>query len=226
MKKHKELIKKCAKLSNDTYNEINNYNEKLEDKYTDTIIYFILEDSTLFITGPGSESYRDWSLDFQIWRTKVEYFENTLVHAGFMKIYNSVRSRLLCLMKVLLETNEINKIVCTGHSLFGAISTIIATDLSIQFDLPVICITFGSPRVGNNEFAELFNNNVQLSYRCVFKKDPITFTPLPIRFKHVRGLLNCDFKTIKESEIPQNYDCLGCRIKHHSMEFYKGSIQS
>ena len=181
----------------------------------------------MFITGPGSESYKDWILDFQIWRTNVEYFVNTLVHAGFMKIYNSIRARLLCIVKEIIDNKTIDKIVCTGHSLFGAISTLIATDLSIKFNnCPVHCITFGSPRVGDNAFAEMFNNNVHMSYRCVFKKDPITFTPLPIRFKHVRGLLKCDYLDIKESDKVLKYNCIGCRIKHHSMESYKSSLQS
>ena len=225
--KQKILIHKCAQYAMASYTQItvdgNDTIDVIKNRDTDTIVYIICSGSTLYITGPGSESMTDWSLDFQIWRTRVEYFENSLVHAGFMKIYESIKENLHQKICALLSLKHIDHIVCTGHSLFGAVSTIIALDCTLRYESKTIsCITFGSPRVGNTEFVKLFNENIDHSFRCVFMKDPITFTPIPLRFKHVKGSVYCNSKTAKsvsELEISKWNFC-GCRIAHHSMDSY------
>ena len=230
--KHKTLIHKCAKFAMDSYTQIvvdNGHTvDSIQNQKTDTIVYIICSGSTMYIAGPGSESMTDWSLDFQIWRTRVDYFENSLVHAGFMKIYESIKTKLHQKICALISLKNIDHIVCTGHSLFGAVSTIIALDCTLRYESKTIsCVTFGSPRVGNAHFAKLFNENIDTSFRCVFMKDPITFTPIPLRFKHVKGTVKCDMKsakTVSDMEISKWNFC-GCRIAHHSMDSYLCSTQ-
>ena len=221
-KKHKSLILSCAEFSLNSYNDIKNC-FKIENKMFDTIVYVIEVDDRIYITGPGSVSLTDWSLDFQVWRTKSEIFDNSLIHAGFLKIYLSIRSALLThLTSISLPSS---KFICTGHSLFGAISTLIAADLTSHFDNHISCITFGSPRVGNKHFSTFFNSNVDSSFRCVYELDPITFSPLPIRFKHVRGHIFCNSQNISISNNFSKWNFCGCRIHHHSMDSYLSSIK-
>ena len=224
---HKKLINKCAQYAMESYTQIvvdeNDTIDTFQNSETDTIVHIICKENTMYITGPGSQSMTDWSLDFQIWRTRVEYFENSLVHAGFMKIYESIKILLHQRICALLSSKPIDHIVCTGHSLFGAVSTIIALDCTLQYETKTVsCITFGSPRVGNAKFAKLFNENIDLSFRCVFMKDPITFTPIPLRFKHVKGSVYCDSKSAKViSDLDiSKWNFCGCRIAHHSMDSY------
>ena len=218
--KSRTLIKNCSVYARDSYNDLTKDVDYINDDYTDCRIYFSVKNNVLYIYGPGSVSIRDWSLDFQVWRKMVDYFDNSLVHAGFMRIYEAVRSRIHEKVNHYLLNNKLTKIVCTGHSLFGAVATIIATDvaMNIDHDLPVSCVTFGSPRVGNNRFAELFNNTIFESFRCVYRKDPVTFSPLPIRFKHVRGLIRHNGAGL--DIIFNKYNLCGCRINHHSMDTY------
>ena len=213
-RKHAQLIKECAHIAKNAYtNDIQGH--FLFAPETDTQSWVTLSDSEIIFSGQGTTTLKDWAIDFRIWRTKVDYLQNSQVHSGFVLAYNSIRYRMLSLINKHLTTHHnVQRIVCTGHSLFGAIATIAALDLSLQYNIPVHCVTFGSPRVGAKDFVKLFNNCVCISYRCVQYKDPVTFTPLPLRFKHVRGGLSFGSTQVAL------YNCVGCRIKHHSMDEY------
>lgn len=221
-KRHSKLIELCAKYSNDAYfKKIEG--RFIENKETDTQAFIsYTEDKSIIITGQGTTTLRDWSIDFQIWKTKAKFLENVQVHNGFLKAYNSIRMAIHSeISKYVVNKQEISKIICTGHSLFGAIASICALDCALQYDTPVHCVTFGSPRVGGKSFVELFDNSVDVSYRCVRHKDPISYTPLPIRFKHVRGGIHFgnDAKNVGRDTLSL-YNFIGCRVKHHSMEDY------
>ena len=217
-----ELIEKCAGYANDAYtNTLKGV--FIEDVKTDCQSFVILNEDEIIITGQGTTTMKDWMIDFQIWRKKVPYLENTLVHSGFMKQYEAVRDEIHAEIKKHILTGKIKRIICTGHSLFGAISTIIALDCAIRYPIQVSCVSFGSPRVGSRKFAKLFNKLVSTSFRCVRHKDPIVFTPLPGRFKHVRGGIH--FGKDISFQMPL-YNPIGCRVSHHSMEDYLYFISS
>ena len=145
-----------------------------------------------------------------------------MVHTGFLQQYESVREKIHEEVERLVKEHNCQRILCTGHSLFGAIATLAALDCSFKYDIPIWCVSFGSPRVGGRDFVKSFNRNVDVAYRCVLRKDPITFTPLPIRFKHVRGWLNFG-KTLSKTN-KNLYNCCGCKVSDHSMELYKNYI--
>jgi len=96
--------------------------------------------------------------------------------------------------------------------LFGAIATVMATDMGLRYEVPVFCASFGSPRVGNSRFARIFSNSVDVAYRCVYRNDPISFTPLPLRFEHVRNRLILKGDT--------EYCSYFVSVDDHSMENY------
>jgi predicted lipase len=210
------LIEKCACYANDAYtNSLDG--TFIEDKKTDCQAFVVLKDNEIIITGQGTTTMKDWMIDFQIWRRRIWYLDNTLVHSGFIKQYESVREQIHAEIMKHLSTNTITKIICTGHSLFGAISTIIALDCAIKYSVQVSCVTFGSPRVGSSKFSKLFNKLVATSFRCVRHKDPIVFTPLPGRFKHVRGGVHFGKKLTFKMPF---YNPIGCKVSDHSMEDY------
>jgi predicted lipase len=218
--RHTSLIHLASKYANDAYSK-SIHGKFIESIETDTKSFVSFINGDVIICGQGTTSIKDISIDCQIWRTKVNYLENTKVHSGFMKSYESIRHLLHKEIKNILSTYEVTRIIVTGHSLFGAIATICALDCSLIYNIPVNCITFGSPRVGCKKFAKCFNKMVEISYRCVRLKDPVTFTPLPLRFKHVRGGIHFGKSFgIIGSESLSLYNCCGCRINHHSMQEY------
>ena len=80
---------------------------------------------------------------------------------------------------ILTETLlEYDAIICTGHSLGGACATICSLVLSGIFpDRTVICVTFGSPMVGDETFSSRFTECVHQSLRFVNADDPVTVMP-------------------------------------------------
>jgi len=211
----KGLVYNCAKWAQTAYNDSMENGTLLYDISTDCHVHVINESTRTIIAFRGTTTLTDWLHDFKILRTKVDYLNGTLVHRGFMKQYNSIREELLKLVPEGLP------IICCGHSLGGALATVCALDLALQREDQVSCCTYGSPRVGNLKFAKLFNREVAVSFRCVFKKDPITFTPLPIRFRHVRGGIH--FTDSGVDFEPPSTNCIGCWVTHHNMREYVGS---
>lgn len=81
-------------------------------------------------------------------------------------------------------------IYCTGHSLGGALATLLALELSTTqlAKSGVISVTmynFGSPRVGNKRFAEVYNERVKDSWRVVNHRDIIPTVPRLMGYCHV-----------------------------------------
>ena len=66
---------------------------------------------------------------------------------------------------------------CVGHSLGAAVATILALRLHCQHTRRVTCTTFGSPRVGDQNFAEFYNNLGIPTHRFATELDMVTMVP-------------------------------------------------
>ncbi|PKA51486.1 Phospholipase A(1) DAD1, chloroplastic [Apostasia shenzhenica] len=120
------------------------------------------------------------------------------VHSGFLNAYDSVRSRILMLIKLAIGFSEESRpegmfrwhVYVTGHSLGGALATLLAleTSTSSMANCGMISVTmynFGSPRVGNRRFAEVYNGKVRDSWRVVNHRDIIPTVPHLMGYCHV-----------------------------------------
>lgn len=164
---------------------------KFENKATDTQGVFGEAFGKIFVIGfRGSEETgaADWITDLKFVPVAYPFAPagaaNISVHTGFVEAYSSVRDAVLQAAKNAAQ----KQIVCVGHSLGGALATLAALD--IKLNVPgkqVSCYTFGSPRVGNTEFAALYNKQVPDTHRFVNDKDMVPTIP-PLGFKHVGQL--------------------------------------
>lgn len=122
---------------------------------------------------------------------------DTQIHKGFYEVYSSIRQKLWDWFRTRIELDNasIKHLFITGRSLGGAISTICAYDFadclnSVQ-DSMVIHYTFASPRVGNNTFADIFDQRVPNSIRVYNTEDVVPNLPPAIWrgnvYKHVGG---------------------------------------
>ncbi|GMP77663.1 hypothetical protein CsSME_00033859 [Camellia sinensis var. sinensis] len=119
------------------------------------------------------------------------------VHSGFLSAYDSVRTRILSLIKQAVEYIDNGAepqhkwhIYITGHSLGGALATLLALELSSsqlakRGAVSVTMYNFGSPRVGNKKFAEVYNEKVKDSWRVVNHRDIIPTVPRLMGYCHV-----------------------------------------
>ncbi|XP_078166882.1 putative triglyceride lipase isoform X2 [Carex rostrata] len=138
--------------------------------------------------------------------------EQVLVHSGFLDAYDSVRNRIITLLKFSIGycdccgVVEIPKwqVYITGHSLGGALSTLLALELSssqMARDgvVSVTMYNFGSPRVGNRRFAEVYNAKVKDSWRIVNHRDIIPTVPRLMGYCHVAKPLYLSTGNVKET---------------------------
>lgn len=159
----------------------------IDDKKTDIQCYVRLEKRHMCITFRGSSSSKDWLTDFKFWKKTVPYgnhFSKIRVHSGFIEVYKSegVRNKLHGFV-----TDEIEKIIITGHSYGAALATLCAVDLEYNFpkkDYEVFL--FGSPRVGNRAFKNSYNKRLFKTFRISNGNDIVTKIPLALMgYRHV-----------------------------------------
>lgn len=172
----------------------------------------------IHISFRGTESHQDVLSDLDVRQVRLQLlgFDDNLhdiyVHSGFYRQFNVIKHDIFRDVIRQLELDpRITAIYVTGHSLGGALATLCAFELACLLknkytSAPSIhCHTFGSPRVGNAQFAEHFANWVDDSWRVANKEDPVPLVPMSFRFNHVDGQAICinDDKTItKMDDIP------------------------
>ena len=156
---------------------------------------------SLSIVFRGTESFRDVLTDLNMVRVRMDLpnIENRpKVHWGFLRQFRTVEDQVREQIEEYLEEKKNvdathKQIIFSGHSLGGALSTLASVQFGREYpDIPISCVTFGSPRVGNSHFCHLFDQCVQHSYRFVNEDDPVPMGPTPLRFRHVKGGLWID----------------------------------
>lgn len=99
------------------------------------------------------------------------------VHQGFLELYQSLAQQVQEAAKTL---NPALPCYITGHSLGGALATLAALDLALQFPKlksRIQLYTYASPRVGNPDFATQHSHLLPNCYRVVNLGDTVPLTP-------------------------------------------------
>ena len=90
------------------------------------------------------------------------------------------------MIKTFIESGK-TKIVFTGHSL-GASVVLSALETIITYPhLDISCITFGSPKIGDQEFVDSYNSVVKNSVRIVDEEDIVPQVPPGFGYCHVNN---------------------------------------
>jgi len=157
-----------------------------EDKKTDTQGLFGVGFKNSFVIGfRGSEEtgISDWITDIKFIPANYPYAvpkSSTIqVHSGFIEAYKGVRDKVQHAVKATSQ----KRVICTGHSLGGALATLCALDIACHVaDKKVLCYTYGSPKVGNPDFIKLYNKKVPQTVRVVNGPDIVPAFPPDIPF--------------------------------------------
>lgn len=145
------------------------------------------------VTIRGSATKKDWNINFKT--SQVLYEDNVIpadagknadknmpkVHEGFMKytdtiVLNSVvdeNKNFKGIFKEILNNPDAH-LVLTGHSLGGAVATLLSERL-VSLGMPkdkMTTVTFGAPAVGNKAFAEQYGEKINL-IRITNTADPV-----------------------------------------------------
>jgi len=161
----------------------------------DAQAYLLTKDDTQYIVFRGSSSIFDFISDFDFLQIPLDGYpieENIRIHRGFYMQFKSVRDKLFA------DIDPNKKLVFCGHSLASSCATIAALYYgSLHKETDITCITFGSPRIGNSGFVNLYNSIVKNTLRFITEKDIVPVMSLPIYdYIHV-----CNAYCLKENYI-------------------------
>ena len=149
----------------------------------DTQAFVASNDQITLIAFRGSESIQDWASNFTV-VTDAGPFKNTRVHEGFQDALFPVIMDLT--EEIIKHGRNHQDIWITGHSLGGALATLL-TAMYLERNRKVKCLyTFGSPRVGNESFRSHFNRSFyDHTYRVINGNDLVPHVPPEPLFSHV-----------------------------------------
>lgn len=156
-----------------------------------------LNKQVIVLVFQGSQEPEDWMTNMTI--KKAEFFDKKdEVHQGFYdslqlflktvsnKEFNTKNKKSYMINKDIDFLNDDCKIILTGHSLGGAIATLVGCylhDMGIKKENMTI-YTFGAPPVGTKEFCKSYENKLDL-YRVFNEKDIIPKIEKITSLKHL-----------------------------------------
>jgi len=158
--------------------------------------------------GTNSENLLTWikNIDAELITPKPSWCDGCLLHKGFYSIHSIlfplIRQDLNLRLKKLKNAN----VYLAGHSLGGALATYMGFDLLRTNTLSakdLTLYTFGSPRIGNKNFAKAFNSAVKSCWRVVDNEDIVPHIP-PAAFTDYNSggtLVYCPVSNTKNCKI-------------------------
>ena len=164
--------------------------------------------NNIIISFRGSEGLLNWLYDFSF--PKSDYSrsgcESCSVHSGFLYSYESLSAEVISNLPTLYSKYPEATIMVTGHSLGAAQSVLGAIDIKLAGYTPLL-YTYGCPRVGNHNFANFFNAQINAAnIRVVYHNDPVPNLP-PIAFNFYHGGTKIHFYNCRDYLVyPKNSD--------------------
>lgn len=145
----------------------------------------------LAFTGTDPFSLLDWIDDIDTLKYSYALCKDCKVHKGFYDTYEQLRMQVLDAVKAYRLQDPTSELVITGHSLGGAMAIHACLDIIHTLGIDPMSIrsliTFGQPRVGNEQFQAFLSNSLPSGrhYRLTHHKDPVPHLPLmAMGFQH------------------------------------------
>jgi hypothetical protein len=169
--------------------------------------YMLLFDNTLYITFRGSNDIQDIMFCTDIRRKHLG--NNIYIHKGYYDQFKAIEADITSDILKISNSYHIDKIVFSGHSLGGSLAMIAAPYYSTLFrgNKDIACHTFGSTVVGNSQFIDWFNANVQEHYRVNADKDIVPLIPIHETYIHSSHCIKICENYISNEDDYKN-DCL------------------
>ena len=115
--------------------------------------------------------------------------DNELIDICHGRIHNGYYKRALkCLPVILKQIKNVDRIYLTGHSMGGALVSILAYLLHDKIDIPLTVFTFGSPKYGDKFLKDYLEFSIPI-HDIINQADPVIHKPLNLDFVRI-GRLN------------------------------------
>ena len=150
----------------------------------------------------GTEGILEWIHDAQFLPVNCPFFPpagNT--EDGFTAVYLSMRTgsdATSPTVRDFLAKNYASSQTLTicGHSLGGALVTLLALDVAANAKFNPAVYTYASPRTGDSQFVTMYNHVVPNTTRIANRVDLVPKLPLPPLYEHVLGLYDLSSVTL------------------------------
>jgi len=155
---------------------------------TDTQAYVGYDEGSVLVVFRGSMDVYSWITNLQFLYDTYPYCSGCEVHSGFHKAWLSVRSEIQASVATAIKMcGPKCGIIVTGHSLGGALATLCMAEIVQWYPgVNTFSYTFGSPRVGNDNFATYYNSIQPNNYRLVNQHDLVPHVPTQVmQYHHV-----------------------------------------
>lgn len=141
------LLEKNQGIKNEDY---------VDNKNVSVSALFYTDETRAVIAVRGTQEAKDFGIDADALQVKPDYGIKGEVHKGFyIQAREIIRSPLF--NDQFIFNLKGKELYVTGHSLGGAVATILAAYFFEQGYKPLL-YTFGSPRVGNTVFTQYYND--------------------------------------------------------------------
>lgn len=190
-----------------------------DDKSTHGYIGIQPSIQAIVITFRGSEDIQNWITNLDALLTSYPLCSGCNVHKGFYDAEQQVLPLILPTIKSLKASYPSYQILVTGHSLGAALATLLAADLINVGLSPVKLFNYGSPRVGNTEFANWASKYLPSRTRSTHYKDMVVHSPMHERFTHISGEIYEDLSSGGPLK-----DCVGYEDETCSYQWHITSI--
>lgn len=197
-------------------------------------IGFIAESSVsndIYIVFRGTGNGAEWKQDAKFVKVPCSFIpqaqqNDEFVHTGFYELYttgtndntdspqNVIKKYLTNLSIREQSQGKTYNVSSAGHSLGGALATLAICDIVLNTKYKTAKMyNFGSPRVGDLDFAKKFNSNTLFngisgipgSWRIANINDIVTMLPVELQgYVHVNGLFSITFGSKVEIDKPGN----------------------
>jgi Lipase (class 3) len=149
------------------------------------------------ITIRGTAGIEEWIHDAEFLSVTCPFLAGAgNTEDGFTAMYESIRTSVapgaLTVTQALATlpfAPAATSITISGHSLGGALATLLALDVAANtsFKQPIV-YTYASPRTGDTAFANTYNQVITNSFRIANRVDLVPKLPLPPVYDHVNAL--------------------------------------
>ncbi len=150
--------------------------------------------SDVIVAIRGTEGILEWIMNFRLLLTDFPYVSGAgKTEKGFTYFYqtfhtgpNDTYPRVVDAIRDLVADGTVITLRVTGHSLGGALATLLAIDVAGNkvFATPSV-YTFASPKVGDKAFAGTYDNFVIDSWRISNVNDIVPLLPMFTAYVHV-----------------------------------------
>ncbi|MCH9699679.1 MAG: lipase family protein [Gammaproteobacteria bacterium] len=171
---------------------------RIKDSTTGTQGLLTYNNEMVIVAFRGTEDFKDWLGNVKVWENEVKNGpacdQKVKVHQGFNDAINSVTADDALFSRIAELQQSGRQLYITGHSLGGALATLMAYIASNKHGIKVDGVyTYGQPPVGDSGFKKCYEDRfLESTFRFVNFKDLVPRLKPNKNSEHVGLLLFLD----------------------------------